>query len=127
MDWKFYPKSKTVEKHRPSFAHDPPQIIVIKQKTMPKVMNVTDQTLITCENDNMHVKSILKKENNSLRMKKASRISFADKEGPKKEIANVVSVKSFRYLNKLNTFQLDEISSVKKKKCKWLCNFCFVQ
>jgi DNA-binding XRE family transcriptional regulator len=65
MDWKFYPKSKTVEKHRPSFAHDPPQIIVIKQKTMPKVMNVTDQTLITCENDNMHVKSILKKENNS--------------------------------------------------------------
>lgn len=122
MDWRIFIRSKSTA-HRPSIIEHQPSILVLKQQTLPvtKPNEATNVELITSE-DNPNLRSILKK---SRELPKLKKISFADRAGPTKDLVDVVNVKSFRYLNKLNTFHTSDLK--KSKKCKCKCNFCNFQ
>lgn len=98
-------------------------IIAIRQNANSKAVEVTTQELIKSEETLCNVRSILRK--NPTTNKDFKKISFADKApGAQKDLVDIVNVKSFRYLNKLNTFKK---SRDNQKKCKCFCDICTFQ
>jgi hypothetical protein len=98
-------------------------LIAIKQNANSKAVEVTTQELIKSEETQCNVRSILRK--NHTPNKDFKKISFADKApGMQKDLVDIVNVKSFKYLNKLNTFKKSRDS---QRRCKCFCDICTFQ
>lgn len=103
------------------------QIIQFKQQKTSFSCNVTslankNEVINTSLNDISHLKPILKKNNLiSFTSSQNKKLSFADRNkfSHKRELVETLNVKSFRYLNKMNTFKKEKEEN---KFCRCKCS-----
>lgn len=117
MDWKIDIIHKAKIKPRLSRSLDELGFINSKLYAIKKQAEVTSQDLLP-EYEMGNVRSILRK--NRTPNKEFKKISFADLSNGN-NLVNVVNVKSYRNLNKLNTYRKNKQSS-----CKCLTELCYI-